>query len=131
MQNKKHFITCDKCGKDFEVNKIKPEILQVKFRAINADIYYFVCPKCLTVFPITIIDELGNKYIEQLKNLSRKFLALKGSGEELKLAKLIDSMDRKQRQIKNNTEKLKTIFDGEFIAKKVGGEIQVQFFSKK
>jgi len=92
-------IKCNSCKRNFKINKIKIEEVELD---LGLTMKFFKCPKCKEVFPVSLHNEEVDAKVEKVKELQHQYRVLEEA------TKLIEGRKSKKLAVKRMEKAYRT-----------------------
>lgn len=110
------FVTvfCDECKHEFSMNSVDIQTATVELGGQALKLVYFTCPKCNKIYRICLKDDKYEELREDLERTKKRIRKNHGSGNDKFARQLYEMVCRKQKRLRDHTDKLNRKFPGTF-----------------
>ena len=107
-------IECDKCKHEFNLNAVNIQKTKIELNNTIVDLVYFTCPKCNTIYRVSIQDARYYDLQEDLDKATKRIRRNRGKNNE-EFARMLGKMvDAKLERLQRHVKLVNSMFPGTF-----------------
>lgn len=107
-------IECDKCKHEFNLSAVEIQKTKIELNNTIVDLVYFTCPKCNTIYRVSIQDARYYDLQKDLENIRKRIRRNKGKNN-IEFARVLGKMaDAKLERLQNHVKLVNSMFPGTF-----------------